>query len=1661
MSEEKSYFQDHSNDKLESIEEKEPKQLEDLTKESNERIETATQSIPEGVLYQPGKEPLEIRKKIINLFEKLDEAYPDKVIISLHKDHRKWGEKVTELYRILRYPDGNSFLKAYGYSVEISPTGRPSKIDPHAVIAQLKNLYPEGTSMSLSELQKAHPDIPWKSLQNKSNEYFGMTLSKYLASEGILTSKEAIEPIMFVDEKQVTDFVETLKSRYEGKSKPTNLKTLIAENPDLSILEFQKFVKQKLGISIEEYLTKNGVIDSDKGGSDKDKLDTIVTTLLERYKGKEMLPKNVLQIQYQNQDLKLSNINNLVKKVKGVSAKEYFTTLGILAVEKTFEGKLEDIMSVLKERYIGTEKKALSITDLKIQNPDLDILSLYSLIKKVYDMRLEDYLYSIGVLIDPARLEEERRNAQKAVERAKFKNDLPFEELYETYLDLYNKQTIENPFFDIEIPEEVKEEVFSSNRFQSNNKTTERTPDGFVIEHEFLSGHSEYELVGYEGDAEIVEIPDYVTCISNNNIFTNDNIKKIVSPKNLEKIWYLPISESVRKKIADENGLCIIGRFLIDYFGHEESVTIPEGVEIIAREAFRENTSIKTVYLPKSIKEIGPLAFWRCSELSEIVFSGEKIDLIDWNAFSGCSSLKIHKWPKLIKAVGMEAFDGCNLPKINGEFEVVSNVLVRYCGTNTVVNVPEGITIIGPDAFKEEQIVKIVLPDGVKIICQDAFSRMKSLREVLIPESVETIESGAFDFCDQLLSIDLRGVIKIGYGAFKCCEGLKEVILGEKLEAIGHEAFTDCYNLISVRVQKANGAEKTDQLKNNKECSFSPLYGCEPLEEISVPGSVRKIGIKAFSYCTKLRKLVLEEGIEEIGDSAFEYTSSMISINIPLSVKTIGKNAFYYCNCSKEIVLPEAFCDKKYYLGIPDQNNCLIENKTLVSCVFTKEKVIHITDGVVVLGKYSLGSICYHSTDISQVILPDSVRVIRHENYGYKPNFKMNIPCGYLLQKCKLPVKPLKNLLNSFWKDEATMLDWVSIFLYQNKKDFYENCLEAFSKAPNAFVICALTILGQGGKSKDILKIAEVIFDLRKDIGQEFLDKYYLFAKEYKSKETVAILAPYVSTSCGGQLNVKKEYKNDLEEFCDKNYENHELDRFMDNSGIPEVLDYLFQKSKVKYLDSDEMVSDFVLKCAILPYIGQLTEKPRNISAYKKDFSKFIILDNCEKIVSNFEKSSFDAFIEEFEKVVSFENTYYNPQLWIPLCRFGTGNLVKHLITRMNNWSHWNTYAARGRSAIMVCRGAIMLNDSREAIMYAEKCKLTDYYAQIRGTTADIIRDTKLADFGFDEDGKKIYDLGSTIIEASIGNDLTIRLFDTKASKTVKSLPKRGSDKEKYAVCAADYSELKRNVKKVVKSRNNMLFEYFLNGSTFKSLDWITSYTKNPVLHQVAKLLVWAQGKNTFTLTDTGAIDSLGNDYLIRPQNRIKLAHPLEMNDADILRWQKYFTERELKQPFAQIWEGKINGEIQKDRYKGCLIPYYRFLHQENHGIWVNDYNFHEEIDISMTGCSAIIERRDYSGRHNIEVNDRFEIVSFVIHGLNRKTNHLINYLDQCVIFKKIEEDDESAIQNLDGYTVAQIDSFLKFAIEKGSTKCTAVFLNYKNDHYSDFADVEEFTLDF
>lgn len=135
-----------------------------------------------------GQEPERIKKRLDTLFPKLDEAYPDKVIRGLQKDHKKWAETVTELYRALGYESNTAFLEAYGYTVEHGAGGRPGN-DHMAVIEELKKRYPNGSDFrKLSQLQEANPDLApkFKTLTNNANKLFGMPLAKYLTDVGVL-----------------------------------------------------------------------------------------------------------------------------------------------------------------------------------------------------------------------------------------------------------------------------------------------------------------------------------------------------------------------------------------------------------------------------------------------------------------------------------------------------------------------------------------------------------------------------------------------------------------------------------------------------------------------------------------------------------------------------------------------------------------------------------------------------------------------------------------------------------------------------------------------------------------------------------------------------------------------------------------------------------------------------------------------------------------------------------------------------------------------------------------------------------------------------------------------------------------------------------------------------------------------------------------------------------------------------------------------------------------------------------------------------------------------------------------------------------------------------------------------------------------------------------
>lgn len=397
----------------------------------------------------------------------------------------------------------------------------------------------------------------------------------------------------------------------------------------------------------------------------------------------------------------------------------------------------------------------------------------------------------------------------------------------------------------------------------------------------------------------------------------------------------------------------------------------------------------------------------------------------------------------------------------------------------------------------------------------------------------------------------------------------------------------------------------------------------------------------------------------------------------------------------------------------------------------------------------------------------------------------------------------------------------------------------------------------------------------------------------------------------------------------------------------------------------------------------------------------------------------------------------------LPCCRFGDGKTVQALISEQRDWASWDRAGASGRDKIITLRGALFLSDTREAMLELDKTKdpqswkgetLLTRYAQLRGVDAETLRDAVLAEFGLDKEGKKVYDLGGNTITVTLAQDLTLSIFDGNAGKAVKSIPKKEADPEKYEAAKADFAEMKKNVKKVAKARCDRLFQDFLSGAEYPAEKWQASYLgENPLLRQVASLLVWSQDGQTFTLRNGAAIDSGEQPYAIsgRP---IQVAHPMEMKSGDVLAWQKYFNDHGIKQPFAQVWEPVVReSAIRPNMYQDAELPLYRFKGKEKHGISFNyDYSL-SILNISFADCDLELDCSGLDMRHNLDLNGLVKMGRFTFKKYTRQVNHIVSLLDQWVIIGWIMRDDASIVAHLDSATLAQVMEYLNLAIENGN----------------------------
>ncbi len=223
--------------------------------------------------------------------------------------------------------------------------------------------------------------------------------------------------------------------------------------------------------------------------------------------------------------------------------------------------------------------------------------------------------------------------------------------------------------------------------------------------------------------------------------------------------------------------------------------------------------------------------------------------------------------------------------------------------------------------------------------------------------------SGKFSIPDK---IDEKDVVSIGNEAFKGAKEIEEITIPSTVKEIGLWAFSGCTKLAKV------------DLGNVEKISDQSFKDCTSLTNIIIPKTLKENASGApFTGCTNLKKIELEEEMTIIPNYICASTP-ITEITIPTTVKEIGLWAFSGCTKLAKVDLGnvEKISDKAFKdctsltsITIPKTLKENASGAPFTGC--TNLKKIELEEGMTVIPNY----ICA-STPITEITIPSTVKEI-------------------------------------------------------------------------------------------------------------------------------------------------------------------------------------------------------------------------------------------------------------------------------------------------------------------------------------------------------------------------------------------------------------------------------------------------------------------------------------------------------------------------------------------------------------------------------------------------------------------------------------------------------------------------------------------------------------
>ncbi|MBR3552897.1 MAG: leucine-rich repeat domain-containing protein [Clostridia bacterium] len=219
-----------------------------------------------------------------------------------------------------------------------------------------------------------------------------------------------------------------------------------------------------------------------------------------------------------------------------------------------------------------------------------------------------------------------------------------------------------------------------------------------------------------------------------------------------------------------------------------------------------------------------------------------------------------------------------------------------------------------------------------------------------------------------------NGITTVGDYCFSQCTNLTSVSLPSSLREIGLQAFRQCTTLETIILPE-----------NVTYIGKSAFSICYLLSNVILPDSVLNIDDSAFYECKSLKTISLPENLLELGNSVFHSCRALESVILPNKLSSVGNNTFYGCEKLKSIILPDSVKTVGYsaFNGCSDLSRAVFSNSVTEIANNTFRNCSSLTSFLVPNRVETIESSAFYGcSNLREVSIPKSVTTISTDAFS-------------------------------------------------------------------------------------------------------------------------------------------------------------------------------------------------------------------------------------------------------------------------------------------------------------------------------------------------------------------------------------------------------------------------------------------------------------------------------------------------------------------------------------------------------------------------------------------------------------------------------------------------------------------------------------------------------